>query len=101
VIIFLICIRLDHWPLITSKKSPGPDGFNDGFFHSNWNTIGDEVTKAIESFFYSGKLIKELNHTFITLVSKTTNASQLTDYRPISCCNVMYKFISKVLSIRL
>ena len=83
------------------QKAPAPDGFNAGFFHSNWNTIGDEITKAIKLFFYFGKLIKELNHTFITLVPKTTNASQLNDYKLISCRNVMYKFISKVLSNRL
>jgi len=52
-------------------------------------------------FFISGRLIKELNHTFLTLVPKTTSASHLTDYRLISCCNVLYKFISKVLANRL
>ena len=68
---------------------------------SNWDIVGNEVTNAIKSFFSSGKLIKEINHTFLTLIPKIFNASQLTDYRPISCCNVLYKFISKVLANRL
>ena len=63
--------------------------------------MGKDTTEAIISFFTSGKLIKELNHTFITLVSKRTNASQSSDYRPISCCNTLYKFITKILANRL
>ena len=58
-------------------KAPGPDGYNAAFFHSNWELVGEEVTQAVKSFFISGKLIRELNHTFLTLVSKGTNASQL------------------------
>lgn len=75
-------------------KAPKPDGFNASFFQENWVVVGEEVTKAIQSFFNAGRLIKELNHTFITLVPKNNSASQLNDFRPISCCNVLYKFIS-------
>ena len=82
-------------------KAPGLDGYNAAFFHSNWELVGEEVTQAVKSFFISRKLIRELNHTFLTLVPKGSNASQLSDFRPISCCNVLYKFISKVLANRL
>jgi len=53
-----------------------------------------EVTKVIKHFFQVGRLLHEINHTFLTLVLKSHNASSLADYRPISCCNVFYKFIS-------
>ena len=53
----------------------------------------------MQSFSRSGKLLKEINHTFVTLVPRTSNASTLSSYcRPISCINVLYKLISKVLS---
>ena len=68
------------------------------FYQKNWNVVGDEVTKAILSFFSSGKLLQQIKHTFITLVPKSPKASSLSDYRPISCCNALYKIISKVLS---
>ena len=42
-----------------------------------------------------------LNHTFITLIPKTKNPLAVTEYRPISLYNVLYKIFSKVLVNRL
>jgi len=52
-------------------------------------------------FFLHGKLLKEVNHTFVTLIPKIKKASTLTDFRPISYCNVIYKIIAKMSSNRL
>ena len=35
------------------------------------------------------------------MIPKSTNATSLSDYMTISSCNLLYKFISKVLSNRL
>lgn len=43
----------------------------------------------------------ELMVTSISLVPKVPSTINMTDYRPISCCNVMYKTVSKVLPTRL
>lgn len=43
------------------------------------------------SFFYSDSLLREVNKTIIALVPKIPNATKLSDYRPISCCNTIYK----------
>ena len=74
-------------------KSPGPDGYNAAFFQRNWNLVKGDVTSPILCFCDSGKLLKQINHTFIALVPKSDNASSLSDFRPISCCNVLYKLI--------
>ncbi|XP_071739260.1 uncharacterized protein [Rutidosis leptorrhynchoides] len=86
---------------IGSEKSPGPDGFNAEFFKSSWIIVGDDVTKAVLDFFKNGKLLKKINHTVITLLPKVQTPSKITDYHPISCCNVIYKCISKVITNRI
>ena len=83
------------------NKSPGPDGFTSDFFKEAWQVIGDDVTVAIQSFFQKGFLPKGTNSTILALVPKKEEVKLMKDYRPISCCNVLYKIISKLLARRL
>ena len=48
-----------------------------------------------------GKILKEINHTFIALIPKTSSFSQTSHFRPISLCSTIYKIISKILVNRL
>ncbi|KAJ9555234.1 hypothetical protein OSB04_009848 [Centaurea solstitialis] len=86
---------------IGNDKAPGSDGFTSKFFKSSWDVVGEDVTIAVHNFFYSGRLLKEVNHTLICLIPKCPNASRVGDYRPISCCSVIYKCISKIISDRI
>ena len=43
----------------------------------------------------------DINKTNIALVPKTNNPQRMTDFRPISLCNVVYRLISKALANRL
>ena len=77
-------------------KAPGSDGYNTHSFQRHWSIVGKYVTSAIKSSFQNGRLLKEINHTLLILVPKSHNATFLTEYRPISCCQLLYKCISKV-----
>jgi len=82
-------------------KSPGPDGFSAGFYQQAWDTIGDEVSSSVLSFLNGSSFNQSINATNIVLIPKVSNPSLLTEYRPISLCNVFYKIIAKVLANRL
>ena len=79
-------------------KALGPDGMPPIFFQSFWRLIGDDVSKAVLDFLNSCHIPKEFNFTYITLIPKMKNPKKISEFRPISLCNVIYKLISKVLA---
>lgn len=79
-------------------KSPGPDGYTVEFFKEAWQIVGPEFIIAVKSFFAKGFLPKGINTTILALIPKSLAAREMKDYRPISCCNVMYKVISKIIA---
>lgn len=42
-----------------------------------------------------------LNSTFTTLIPKICNPQFVTDFKPISLCNIVYKLVSKIIVNRL
>lgn len=86
---------------IPNTKARGPDGFTAGFYKDSGDLIGNEVTHVVLNFFTSGRLLGQINTTNITLVPKIKCPKSVSDYRPISCCNVIYKLIYKLLTQRL
>jgi hypothetical protein len=82
-------------------KAPGPDGFSACFYQANWGTINTEVCHVVLHFLNTGELDNQLNKTYIALIPKVLKPECVTEFRPISLCNVMYKLISKVLANRL
>ena len=63
-----------------SNKAPGPDGMSAHFFKFYWNIIGGEVTEAIASFLRTGYLLKEISHSFISLIPKGNNVDSVKQF---------------------
>ncbi|GJR71446.1 hypothetical protein Tco_0083811 [Tanacetum coccineum] len=84
-----------------NDKSLGPDGFTAAFFKEAWDIVASDVINAVKEFFVNGTLLKELNHTIIALIPKVSSPTHINDYRPISCCNMLFKCISKIISNRI
>ncbi|GJT10088.1 zinc finger, CCHC-type containing protein [Tanacetum coccineum] len=86
---------------IESNKASGPDGYTSEFFKKAWDVVGNEVCLAIKEFFKNGKLLGEVNFTLIALIPKVSTPSKVSEFRPITSCNVIYKCISKILTNRI
>jgi hypothetical protein len=82
-------------------KAPGPNGIPAAFYQKFWPIVQQDVLHMVKTFFHSSFLLKSLNHTFITLIPKVPTPERVTQFRPISLCNVSYKIISKILVNRL
>lgn len=62
------------------NKSPGPNGFNAFFFKECWDTVGNDVVRAVNELFNTGALLKQINNMIISLVLKVINLTQLSDF---------------------
>ena len=74
---------------------------NDLFYQKFWHVVGDNVVLTVLDFLNHGNMLPEINHSNIVLISKVKSPVKMSDFRPISLCNMIYKIISKVLTNRL
>ena len=82
-------------------KAPGPDGMSTIVFQKYWDVVGNDITCMVLNVLNMNMSMSSINKTNITPVPKINNPSKMTDFRPISLSNVVYKLIAKVLANRL
>jgi len=86
---------------IPNTKSPRLDRYSSDFFKTTWHITGPMVCEAIKEFFNTGFMPRFMSATKLVILPKITHPQAITDFRPISCCNVLYKCISKMLCARI
>lgn len=83
---------------IGATKAPGPDGFIALFYQKYWRVVKSSVIEMVKSFFATGHMLRQLNHTNLVLIPKVENPLTVGQFHPISLCDVGYKIISKILA---
>jgi len=77
-------------------KSLEPDGYNFEFIKFTWDIVKADFVRAIQNFENSEVWPMGLNVSFIALIPKVNNPSNLNEFRPISLIGCIYKIVSKL-----
>jgi hypothetical protein len=71
------------------------------FLSKELGLMGEEVCRVILDILNSGIMPYSLNMTHIACTPKSNSPENVSDFRPISLCNMLYKIISNVLANKL
>ena len=83
---------------IPIDRAPGPDGFSGLFYRTAWSIIKPDIMRAFHALWsLDGRSLYLINQAYIVLLRKKGDASEISDYRPIS---LIHSF-TKVLATRL
>ncbi|CAK8530947.1 unnamed protein product [Lathyrus sativus] len=64
---------------IGNCKAPGIDGFNAHFFKTTWSVIKQDVISAILEFFSTSRMLRAVNCSLITSISKSDATTIIKD----------------------
>lgn len=63
--------------------------------------MGTQIISIYLSILNNGALLSDLNHTIVVLIPKIISPTMVSDFQPLSLCNVIYRVIAKVIANKL
>lgn len=82
-------------------KALGADHFPALFFQKYWDIVAPKLYGFLNQVWDSLEVVEEVNNTLIVLIPKVDKTEFVTQFRPISLCNVVYKLVTKVIVNRI
>ena len=86
---------------IKNGTAPGPDGLSIEFFKQFWPQLRHIVLEMLNDLHNDTLDLWRLNYGEIVLIPKLKLPNNIRQFRPICLLNVIYKIITKVLTLRL
>jgi len=86
---------------IKNGTAPGPDGLSIEFFKQFWPQLRHIVLELLNDLYNDTLDLWRLNYGEIVLIPKLKLSNNIRQFRPICLLNVIYKIITKVLTLRL
>ncbi|KAH1031840.1 hypothetical protein J1N35_044014 [Gossypium stocksii] len=78
-------------------RASGKDRYPVFFYKKCWHIVREDVTSFCLEVLNRGKDIKQINGTNIVLIPKIESPKNMSQFRPTSLSNVIYKIISKTM----
>ncbi|KAH9768956.1 reverse transcriptase domain-containing protein [Citrus sinensis] len=91
---------MDALSQMCPTKAPGPDGLPAVFYQKHWHMVKDGVLATCLHILNSQGSVTPINHTYIALIPKVRKPRKVTEFRPISLCNVIYRIVAKSIANR-
>lgn len=76
---------------IGDLKAPGPDGLHAIFYKRFWPMLGDDLVEEVLHVVNTCTIPQGWNDTTIAMIPKVNSPDKVTQFGPISLCNVVYK----------
>jgi hypothetical protein len=83
------------------NKAAGPAKIPVEFLQTCWDIIKEDVMEMFGDFYENKLEVHRVNYGVITLLPKIAEACKIQQFRPICLLNFLYKWITKVLTMRL
>lgn len=83
------------------RKAPSLDGMSGSFYKNHWNIVGQDTINFCKGVFNGRRSVADVNNMMLVLKPKVNVLEDMSYFRPISLCQVIYKIYSKVLANRI